>query len=103
MKIQISYGCKTYSAEFKENITVMELLNMIRQKNKIKKNKTIIFCNDEKHFEDSDILGEFHDSENFFIIDQIEFKKHKSKKLKKEDLAEIIQKCTNSKSKLENR
>jgi len=103
MKIEVSFRTMIYSFEFKDVLEVKDILGSIRQKNKIKKCKKLVFCNQQRSFEEEDKIGEFHDDEIFFIVEILELKKPKFKKPKKEDLAEMIKNCTGAKEKLDSK
>jgi hypothetical protein len=103
MKIDVCFKAKNYRVEYNENLEVKEIIGAIRQKNKIKKSKKLLFCNEYKSFDEEEKLGQIHDEEFFFIVELSEIKKPKNKKQKREDIAEIIKKCTGAKEKLEQR
>lgn len=103
MKIEICFKTKNFVLEFKELIEVKDIITVIKQKNKIKKTKKLLLCNEDRNFEEEEKIGELHDQEIFFIIELSDFKKQKNKKQKKEDIADIIKKCTGAKEKLETR
>lgn len=102
MKIDVSFKSKSYKIEGKEGIPVIDILSAIKRRNKMKKSKKLFLCNQNKKFEESEILGEIHDSEFFYIIEIAEIKKSKKpKKAKKEDIIEMIRHCTGAKNKID--
>lgn len=103
MKIEVCFKTKNYVLEYKEIIEVKDILTIIKQKNKLKKSKKLLLCNEDRSFEEEDKIGEIHDQETFFIVVLSDFKKPRSKKQKKEDIAEIIRKCTGAKEKIESK
>ena len=103
MKIEVCYKTKNYVLEYKEIIEVKDIITLIKQKNKLKKSKKLLFCNEDRCFEEEEKIGEIHDQEFFFIIELLDVKKTKLKKQKKEDIAELVRKCTGAKEKLETR
>lgn len=103
MKIEVCYKTKNYVLEYKEIIEVKDIISAIKQKNKIKKSKKLFLCNEDRNFEEEEKIGEIHDQEFFFAIELSDIKKPKFKKQKKDDLAEIIKKCTGAAEKLESR
>lgn len=103
MKIEVCYKTKNYVFEYKEIIEVKDILTVIKQKNKIRKSKKLLLCNEDRNFEEEEKIGELHDQEFFFVLELNDVKKPKVKKHKKEDIAEIIKKCTGAKEKLDSR
>jgi len=101
MKIEVFYKTKNYVLEYKEIIGVKDIISVIKQQNKIKKSKKLLLCNEDRNFEEEDKIGEIHDQEFFYIFDISDAQKPKFKKPKKEDIAEMIRKCTGAKEKLE--